>query len=216
VKVGPNSGSGVLIQRQGQTYTVLTNRHVIRAGAAPYVIQTPGGRSHPAIFLKKINFRDNDLALLQFRSSESLAIATFGRSDRLRNQSPVISAGFPIADNPGRIRGFLVTQGHISLIPEKAFQGGYQLGYTNLVYQGMSGGPVLNLHGEVVGINSLHAYPLWGDPYVFQDGSKPQPEQRSIIVQSSWAVPIEVFLRSLSSSLLPSSTPSTSAFLSSL
>jgi len=53
---------------------------------------------------------------------------------------------------------------------------------------------VLNAKGEVVGINSLHPYPLWGDPYVFVDGSKPATQERSLIVRSSWAVPIDTFL----------------------
>lgn len=196
VKAGRNGGSGILVQRQGQLYTVLTNRHVVRL-AAPYVIQTPDGRSYPASLSKKVNFRDTDLAMLQFRAQKSYTIATLDRSDRLETRDPVISAGFPLEAAPTQTKGFLVTVGKVSLLPNQAFVGGYQIGYTNLIQQGMSGGPVLNLHGEVVGINSLHAYPLWGDPYIFQDGSKPPDSQRSTIVQSSWAVPIETFLAAI-------------------
>lgn len=192
VKVGRNGGSGILIQRVGQLYTVLTNRHVATLGP-PYVIQTPDGRSHPATLLKNIDFRGNDLAMLQFRALQSYAIATLGSANRLLKGDPVISAGFPLEDVPIQSKGLLVTVGKISLLPKKPFVGGYQIGYTNLIRQGMSGGPVLNLQGHVIGINSLHAYPLWGDPYIFQDGSKPAEHQRQTIVQSSWAVPIDTF-----------------------
>jgi S1-C subfamily serine protease len=192
VKAGRNGGSGILIQQQGPLYTVLTNRHVITPGT-PYVIQTPDTRSHPASLQKKVDFRGNDLALLQFRSANHYAIATLGRSDGLVRNDPVISAGYPLDESSSQNR-FLQSTGKISLIPKQPFVGGYQLGYTNLVFQGMSGGPVLNANGEVVGINSLRAYPLWGDPYVFVDGSKPVTPERSLIIRSSWAVPIDRFL----------------------
>ncbi|MBF2028227.1 MAG: trypsin-like peptidase domain-containing protein [Oscillatoriales cyanobacterium C42_A2020_001] len=192
VKAGRSGGSGILIQRQGQTYTVLTNRHVVSVGA-PYVIQTPDGRSHPASLVKKFDFRGNDLATLQFRSKANYAIAPLTSTHHLLAGDPVVSAGFPLESPPKRANGLLITVGKISLLPQKAFVGGYQIGYTNLIQQGMSGGPVLNLRGEVIGVNSLHAYPLWGDPYIFQDGSKPPQAQRKTIIQSSWAVPIETF-----------------------
>ncbi|MDX2242316.1 MAG: serine protease [Leptolyngbyaceae cyanobacterium bins.302] len=192
VKASYSNGSGILIQRRGQLYTVLTNRHVLTAGT-PYVIQTPDGRSYPANLVKKINFQGDDLALLQFRSKTNYTIATLTSTHPLSQGDPLISAGFPLESAPTKANGLLITIGKVSLLPDKAFQGGYQIGYTNLIRQGMSGGPVLNLRGEVVGINSLHAYPLWGDPYIFRDGSKPPPAQRQTIVESSWAVPIDTF-----------------------
>jgi len=192
VKTGQNGGSGILIARQGRLYTVLTNRHVITPGA-PYVIQTPDVRSHPANLIKKFNFRGNDLAMLQFRGQSNYAIAPLSRTKQLLEGDLVIAAGFPLDPIPKTPKGLLITTGQISLLPPQPFQGGYQIGYTNLIRQGMSGGPVLNLQGEVIGINSLHAYPLWGDPYIFQDGSKPLPAQRQRIIQSSWAVPITRF-----------------------
>jgi S1-C subfamily serine protease len=192
VKAGRGRGSGILIRRQGTLYTVLTNRHVVVSGT-PYVIQTPDQRSHPASLLKKIDFRGNDLALLQFRSGNSYAIATLGRSETLSLNAPVLAAGYPL-DAASTQKVFSRSTGTISLIPKQPFVGGYQLGYTNPISQGMSGGPVLNTRGEVIGINSLHAHPLWGDPYEFVDGSKPLPQERSLITRSSWAVPIDTFL----------------------
>jgi len=188
-----NTGSGILIQRQGTTYTVLTNRHVLTAGS-PYAIQTPDGRRYPARVLKRLDFAGNDLRLVEFDSHQEYAIAPLGAARDMPPGEPLISAGFPQENPPARDAGFLLTRGQVSLNLSEAMVGGYQLGYTNPIYQGMSGGPVLNQWGEVVGINSLRAYPLWGNPYVFADGSSPAAEQRSQFVHSSWAVPMETFL----------------------
>lgn len=78
---------------------------------------------------------------------------------------------------------------------EKPLEEGYQIGYTNDIEKGMSGGPVLNRAGEVVAVNGMHAYPLWGDPYVFKDGSHPEQSLKQQMVRYSWSIPIQTFVR---------------------
>lgn len=207
VLAGMNRGSGILIHRQGQIYTVLTNQHVVTPGP-PYLIQTPDGWAYPATLIKKVDFQGDDLQLLQFKSGQRYELARLGRTQAMKIGQPVVSAGFPIEPHPQATAGFLVSLGQVSLLPQKPLQRGYQLAYTNPIYQGMSGGPVLNVQGEVVGINSLHAYPLWGNPYIFKDGSQPLPQERAIVISSSWAVPVDTFIcRALPSarSILPTS-----------
>jgi S1-C subfamily serine protease len=184
-------GSGILVHRQGNLYTVLTNQHVIHIGA-PYRVQTPDGRIYKASAYPASNFRKYDLAFVQFKAdSPQYTIATFGKSETLRAGDPVFASGFPFEGDNSRFKGFRFTEGKVSLIVPKALDGGYRLGYSNDVVKGMSGGPVLNRQGRVVAVNGMHAYPLWGDPYIFQDGSKPSQSQRIIMVKSSWAIPIE-------------------------
>ena len=72
-------------------------------------------------------------------------------------------------------------------------EGGYQIGYTNDIEKGMSGGPLLNARGEVVGVNGVHAYPLWGDPYQYKDGSEPNAALREQMSKYSWGIPIDTF-----------------------
>lgn len=192
---GDNWGSGIVIQRQEQVYTVITNDHVLQSGAT-YRIQTPDGKIYSATRFLPTQFVGKDLALLQFNSTQSdYKIGVLGNSSPLKEGDKVYAAGFPSEVKKSDSAGWKFTGGRVSLIPEKSLEDGYQLGYDNPIEKGMSGGPVLNWAGEVVAVNGMHAYPLWGDPYVFQDGSKPCEPMRELMVRSSWGIPIEKFLQ---------------------
>lgn len=208
VKVGRTWGSGILVRKQARVYTVLTNQHVLNLGDRAS-IQTSDGRIYPA-HVRRQEFGDRDLALLQFQSRSNYAIASLDRPSGLRVGDRVFAAGFPIESEfnevaspksgnpPLRVEGknpvgFTFIPGQISLLPTKVLVGGYQIGATNDVRKGMSGGPLLNRQGQVVGINGMHAYPIWGDPFVYTDRSHPEKSQHDVMVRSSWAIPIETF-----------------------
>lgn len=183
-------GSGFVVKKQGAIYTVLTNAHVLRAGNSPYRLQTSDGRIYPAILVKTSRFQGNDLALLQFSNpSVSYSVATLGSAFSLTVGQDVFASGFAATGN------LKFTSGQVSLMLDKALSGGYQVGYSNEIVQGMSGGPLFNRRGEVVGINGLHAYPLWNAPLIFQDGSKATPQLHKKIDQFSFAVPIETMVQ---------------------
>ncbi len=194
ILTGDQWSSGILIQRQGSVYTVLTNQHVLRTGES-YRIQVADGQVYPATVSSFGGFADNDLATLNFRSERRYEIATLGSSLSLPVGTPVFAAGFPIPGLPSAAAGFTFTSGQVSLISPKVLEGGYQIGYTNLIEKGMSGGPVLNARGDVIAINGTHQEPLWGNPYRFADGSKPPTPLLKMFVNSSWAIPVETFIQ---------------------
>ncbi|MBE9095020.1 serine protease [Tychonema sp. LEGE 07203] len=192
---GDSWGSGTIVERQEQVYTVLTNDHVLQS-AKTYRIQTPDGQIYSATRYLATQFTGKDLAILQFKSTNpDYKIGVLGSSSTVKEGDQVYAAGFPVEANKSSGAGWKFTTGRVSLIPEKSLEDGYQLGYNNQIEKGMSGGPVLNWAGEVVAVNGMHAYPLWGDPYVFQDGSKPCEPMRQLMVRSSWGIPIENFLQ---------------------
>jgi serine protease Do len=204
VQSGQNSGSGIIIDRQGQTYTIVTNQHVLRAGNGQiYPVQTPDDRVYSARVTNAANWTQNDLSVLQFESDRDYAVANLGDSAAVTLDEDVFAAGFPFTvedtPNPSDLpdRGFRFTIGQVSSISDRSFAGGYQIGYTNTIKKGMSGGPVLNQRGEVVAINGMHAHPLWGNPYVFEDGSFASESQFAQMSQLSWAIPIETLVRLL-------------------
>lgn len=194
---GNNQGSGFLINHQDNIYTVVTNDHVLLFGRQnqSYQIKIADGKVYPAQVVQEIDFQHQDLGLLQFQSKENYQIGSISDSPPGVIGEEVYAAGFPAASDNSFADKLLITQGTIQLISEHPFRGGYQIGYTNTVKKGMSGGPLLNSSGMVIGINGRHKYPLWGNPYIFDDGTVANAEEKSQMSQLSWAIPIHTFLR---------------------
>ena len=200
-------GSGFLVQQKNNEYIVITNQHVLRAGETPYRIQTDDGRIHVAEVVNspiKSEYQ-YDLAILKFTAETNYSVAQIGSSLYLEIGEPIFAAGFPYTETEVKTlsktsdensyidetTGFTLKIGRIAMILNQALVEGYQIGYTNDVKKGMSGGPLLISRGEVVGINGKHAYPLWESPELYQDGSQPCPELEKLITRSSLAIPIE-------------------------
>lgn len=200
-----SGGSGILINKNGQEYSVLTNQHVIDKNKK-YSIQTSDGRIHQ-VKLSNLNFQGKDLALLKFRSTINYPVAFFSNLSDVAQGDEVFAAGFPFEDNSSEARAFVLTTGRVSTLLPKPLEGGYLIGYTSEVEKGMSGGPVLNKEGKVIGVNGIHAHALWGNPYIYEDGSRPNEELINQMRRSSWAVPIETLAR-MSPNLVPRLTSS--------
>lgn len=147
---GPDSGSGVIVDRKGNTYTVVTNCHVVEL-AGTYTVQTQDRQQHRVSNNQiKCLGEQVDLAIMRFTSSKSYKVAKIANSDYLREGTRVYVAGWTV-DNYGLERDLRFTDGQISaLTPPKQ---GYSLVYSNAAQPGMSGGPVLDEKGRVVGIN---------------------------------------------------------------
>ncbi|MCT7986428.1 trypsin-like peptidase domain-containing protein [Laspinema sp. A4] len=149
---GQNPGSGVLIGKQGNTYTVLTANHVV-ASPDEYQIVTADGIQHPLNYTTVRRLPNLDLALVQFSSSESYAIAQMGDSDIAQPGTSVYIAGWPHPGIAITERSFQMTPGQISGRSQSGTESGYELVYTNITRSGMSGGPVLDTFGRLIGIH---------------------------------------------------------------
>ncbi len=182
------SGSGILIGHQGNTYQVLTNAHIARNKDSSYQIQTHDGQIYQASVIRRgDSFNGKDLALLTFKTTANYSIAEFGSRQSLREQQTVLAGGFPINKED-----IAFTKGKITFLPAQPLKGGYQIGYSSEIQQGMSGGPLLNQAGEVVGVNGLGQAAILEETYTFEDGSTPNQRQRKAFRQASWSIPLEV------------------------
>lgn len=192
-----SAGSGVIINRQGNTYSVLTNWHVVDSSNP--MILTADDQEHPLSQAPQ-QLQDVDLALLQFVSETVYPVATIEVATP-RIGEKVYAAGFPliIDDNEDSLdlgnKAFLLTEGEISLTPTKSLPLGYQLGYTNETANGMSGSPIFNAEGMLLAIHGRgkHRDPGFG-VYIFADGTEPTAEQLTRMIQSSWGIPISNYL----------------------
>ncbi len=186
-----NGGSGVLISRSDGRYLVITNDHVVSDRQKTYQIQTIDNQIyHAQILSPPCDIKDNDLALLSFYSPNSRYSVLPPQSQvKTHPNESVIAGGFPFIDYLNQSPKFHSTQGKLRIVLDQPFIGGYQIGYTNLLRNGMSGGPVLNQQGELVGINGMAQEPLLGNPYIFQDGTSIEDQQWETMSRLSWAIP---------------------------
>jgi serine protease Do len=142
------SGSGVFISPEGY---IITNNHVVEGTNEVSIILSDGSQAQATIVGTDIYA---DLAVLK-TDVAAPAVAALGNSDVLNPGETVIAIGSPLGDFKNS-----VTVGVVSATGRSIDTGqGYQI--ENLIQtdaainQGNSGGPLVNLAGEVIGINSL-------------------------------------------------------------
>ncbi len=152
------TGSGVIYKKTDNKAYVVTNHHVVE-GATSLEVTMEDGTKIPAKLLGSDIW--TDLAVLEIDASKVKKIAEFGNSDSLKMGEPVIAIGNPL----GATFSGSVTQGIISglkrTIPVDINQDGV-IDWQSEVLQtdaainpGNSGGALINMAGQVIGINSM-------------------------------------------------------------
>lgn len=196
------SGSGVIVARRGNVYTVITNAHVV-GSEDQYKVMTSEGAMHSARRLPINSFEGLDLALVTFESFNNYQVAELDR-DLVAQGERLYSAGFPGYHYPNEREiqstedwgptAFALTAGQADIYSDKPLLQGYQLGYTNEVREGMSGGAVIDEQGKLVGINGRLSYPIQGRAvFVYTDGTQVSPQLFRQIESLSWAIPVSSF-----------------------
>ncbi len=139
------TGSGFIIRSDG---LVVTNDHVVEDGIR-IDVQLYGGQTLEA----KVVGRDpvGDLALLKLQTNQRLPVVPLGRSSALQVGEFVAAFGSPF--------GFehIMTVGVVSAIKRRSMLSGFVGGYIQTdasINTGNSGGPLVNMHGAVVGLNT--------------------------------------------------------------
>ena len=156
--------------------------------------------SHAAQQDDQFKFDDLDLAIVTFKSELRYPVANLAKKKQPFASSPIYAAGFPNLKYHGGnwhntfnsgIEYYQFDEGEIAMALPKPMQAGYQLGVSNNVEQGMSGGPLFNSQSELVGIIGRSKYGVGGkSAYQFADGSYPSEEMLEKMQSVSWAIPI--------------------------
>jgi S1-C subfamily serine protease len=191
VQTASISGSGVIFDRVtsqvGSRYRILTNAHnLLKADTAQ--IQTSDGQLHNAVRTHTQVLTANDLAVLEFSSPNIYRSAEWSEQ-AITKDTAVVAAGFEF-DQPE----VTMTPGEVSLVLPQPLKRGYQLGYSGRIRQGMSGGPILDQTGLLLGVNAVSAYPIINRGYVFADGTRPSPAIIKQLRRSNWGIPVAPYL----------------------
>ncbi len=145
-------GTGFIVSEDGM---ILTNKHVVLDQEADYTVLTNDGKQYPARVLAKDPFQD--LAILKIEDSNSFSIVKLGDSDKLQIGQSVIAIGNALGEFQNT-----VSVGVISGLGRTITASGGGMVETledviqtdAAINKGNSGGPLLNLKGEVIGINT--------------------------------------------------------------
>src|SRR5689334_1575677 len=145
-------GSGFIIDTSG---IAVTNNHVIADADEINVILNDGTKVKAELVGVD---KKTDLAVLKFKPPKPLVAVKFGDSDKLRLGEWVIAIGNPFS------LGGSVTAGIVSARNRDISQGPYDsyIQTDASINRGNSGGPLFNLEGEVVGVNTLIISPTGG------------------------------------------------------
>jgi tetratricopeptide (TPR) repeat protein len=159
-------GSGVIISRKGDIYTLVTNKHVVCGNQN--CSQLPSGESYSLGLADGQQYRvrgssirllgsDLDLAIIQFRSNRNYAVAKLAAPGSLKIDDDVYTAGFPLEQ-----LGFTFGEGQAIAVVNSRLKnkkgdnvdgGGYTIVYNAFTLPGMSGGGVFSGNGQLVAIH---------------------------------------------------------------
>lgn len=153
-----SEGSGVIYQKKDGKAYIVTNNHVVEGSDALEVILSDGTK----LTAKKVGTDSTtDLAVLSISADKVTSVASFGNSSSLQAGQTVLAIGSPL----GSQYASSVTQGIVSATSRTVDVTDEDTGQTTgqqtviqtdaAINSGNSGGPLINLSGQVIGINSM-------------------------------------------------------------
>jgi len=153
ITLPPTAGSGFIITSDG---LIATNKHVVSDEGAKYTVFTADGKKYSAQVLARDPY--NDLAVLKIEA-KSLPVVGLGDSDKLKIGQWVIAIGNALGEFDNSVTVGVVSAKNRQVTPTDPSTGLSEqldgLIQTDApIFSGNSGGPLVNLDGQVVGINT--------------------------------------------------------------
>lgn len=148
-------GTGFIVSDDG---LILTNRHVVSDKEAEYTVLMNNGKEYKAEVVARDKFKD--IALLKVKTEKKLKPLKLGDSSKLQIGQSVIAIGNALGEFQNTVsvgvisglgRKIIAGQGSETEVLENVIQ------TDAAINRGNSGGPLLNLKGEVIGINTAVA-----------------------------------------------------------
>jgi len=192
-------GSGVLVRDDGR---VLTNYHVV-AGADRIYVDLEDGRTFEATVVG--SDPPSDLALLKVPASE-LPTVPFGDVDAVRVGDVVLAFGNPLGIGQTVTMGIVSAKGRVTGVGDGSYEDFLQTDAP--INQGNSGGALVNVRGELVGINAQIVSPTGGNigigfsiPSTMAKAVVEQLEHDGVVHRSKLGVTVQPLTADLAASL---------------
>lgn len=154
-EVPSGSGSGIMIAQKGSVVYVMTNNHVIEQADA-YLVRTSNNTEYKAELVGAD--KNRDIAVLKFSAEGKMPLASLGDSSKTQPGDIVFAVGSPYGIQN------TITQGIVSAVGRNARDfrrtGSAGSNFTDYIQtdasinQGNSGGALVNIQGEVIGVNT--------------------------------------------------------------
>ena len=148
-----SEGSGVIYKKSGNAAYVVTNNHVVAGSSALQVIMSNGKKVDADLVGSDAA---TDLAVLNINSANVKTVASFGNSNSITAGQDVLAIGSPMGSEYANT----VTKGIVSA-KNRTLKAGTDGTLTSVIQtdaainSGNSGGPLINMAGQVIGINSM-------------------------------------------------------------
>lgn len=152
-----STGTGFVYKTEGSTAYIMTNNHVISGGDSAKVIFSDGTSADTKILGGETY---SDIAILTVSSASIKQVATIGNTENIRLGDITFAVGAPLGDTySGTVtKGILSGKDRLVAV---SFSGNSSDYYMKVLQTdaalnpGNSGGPLCNVNGEVIGVNSL-------------------------------------------------------------
>lgn len=148
-----SEGSGVIYKKDGKVAYIVTNNHVVKGSNALQVIMSNGKKVDADLVGTDAA---TDLAVLKINAANVTTVAQFGNSNSIAAGQDVLAIGSPMGSEYANT----VTKGIVSA-KNRTLKAGTDGTLTSVIQtdaainSGNSGGPLINMAGQVIGINSM-------------------------------------------------------------
>jgi S1-C subfamily serine protease len=141
-------GSGIIVDRRGY---IVTNAHVVANAVNIKIVTFSSGRT---VYAASIIRKDveNDVAILKIESDSPVPTAILGDSDMIKVADRVLTVGAPFGLEQTVTAGIISDDSRNLIIDGQSYEDMIQTDAA--INRGNSGGPLINVSGEVIGINT--------------------------------------------------------------
>lgn len=155
---GAAAGTGIIVSKDGY---VMTNNHVLQDSTSVTVVDSEGN-SYDNV---KVVGRDplNDVAFLKITSDKEFTPATLGNSSTIRTGQQVVAIGNALGQYSNTVTSGIISGTGRTITASTSSNGSNAETLTDLIQtdasinEGNSGGPLVNMSGQVIGINTAIA-----------------------------------------------------------